>query len=386
MTLTPSVPKWPWCTRRRHRLIPPTTALTRTSGSRTLPSSKDEVRCKVPQQELLQLLEELKPASAAETAEATSVIGIGLDSCVIKTRHKDIFLVQTTDFFYPLIDDPYIQGKIAAANVLSDLYAMGVTQCDNMLMLLALSMEMPADARKVTTSLVMKGFRDACHEADTSVNGGQTVLNPWMIVGGVASSVAAKGEFIEPAHARAGDVLVLTKPLGTQPAVNAHQWLHTNAFQRVQDVITPEEAVAAYRMAMHSMARLNRNAAKLMHECGARGATDVTGFGLLGHARNLAEAQDEQVDFIIDSLPVIAKMPAVNSKFNFKLLDGFSAETSGGLLVVLPPDQAERYCAALQEMDGIPAWTIGRVVKGNNTASLAPDVKVEEVHTPQLFN
>ena len=115
---------------------------------------------------------------------------------MIETRHKGINIVQTTDFFYPLVDDPYLQGKIACANVLSDLYAMGVTDCDNMLMLLGVSSELTLKEREVVTSLVMKGFSDLALEAGTTINGGQTVINPWYIVGGVASSVVTKDEVI----------------------------------------------------------------------------------------------------------------------------------------------------------------------------------------------
>lgn len=123
-------------------------------------------------------------------------IGVGLDSCLLPTRHKGLRLVQTTDFFYPLVDDPYLQGKIACANVLSDLYAMGVTDCDNMLMLLGVSVDMTAKEREIVTSLMIKGFNDLAKEAGTSVNGGQTVLNPWYIIGGVATSIASLSEFI----------------------------------------------------------------------------------------------------------------------------------------------------------------------------------------------
>lgn len=87
-------------------------------------------------QELVKLLEGLKQQDSTIHRDEYSFLGVGLDSCVLPTRHKDIKLVQTTDFFYPLVDDPYMQGKIACANVLSDLYATGVWQCDNMLMLL----------------------------------------------------------------------------------------------------------------------------------------------------------------------------------------------------------------------------------------------------------
>ena len=146
--------------------------------------------CKVPQEELLKLLEGLG------VKKGEGKIGVGMDSCVLPSRHKGISIVQTTDFFYPLVDDPYMQGKIACANVLSDLYAMGVAECDNMLMLLGVSNQMTLKERHVVTPLVIQGFSDLAMEAGTSVNGGQTVLNPWFIIGGVASSVVSKDEFI----------------------------------------------------------------------------------------------------------------------------------------------------------------------------------------------
>lgn len=312
------------------------------------------------------------------------MVGVGMDSCVMKTRHEGIYLVQTTDFFYPLVDDPYIQGKIACANVLSDLYAMGVVHCDNVLMLLALSLEMSPVQRKVVTPLVIQGFNDLCHEAGTSVNGGQTVLNPWLIIGGVASYVAKDNEFINPVNASVGDVLVLTKPLGTQVAVNAHQWLGRPKFQEVADVISEEQALAAYRMAMHSMARLNRNGALMMHKYGAKGATDVTGFGILGHVANLAAFQHENVDMELHSLPVIRQMLSVNEKVNFKLREGYSAETSGGLLVVLPAANVDAFCKELEALDGVPAWPVGTVVKGAKTAKILTSCNFFDVDVPQL--
>lgn len=307
-----------------------------------------------------------------------------MDSCVLPTRHKGISLVQTTDFFYPLVDDPYMQGKIACANVLSDLYAMGVTECDNMLMLLGVSSQMTLKEREVVTPLVIKGFNDLALEAGTTVNGGQTVINPWFITGGVASSVVSDDEFIMPESAVAGDVLVLTKPLGTQIAVNAHQWLEDidpKFWNKIKDVVTPVEVEKSYENAVESMSRLNRNAARMMHKYDAHGATDVTGFGILGHANNLAKNQKGEVSFKIHTLPILANMVKIfkASGINFKLLDGFSAETSGGLLVCLPHDKAQSYCDELEALDGKPSWIIGEVVNGNRQAKLETDLKIIEV-------
>lgn len=140
---------------------------------------------------------------------------------VTPLRHGGLCLVQTTDFFYPLVDDPYMMGKIACANVLSDLYAMGVTECDNMLMLLGVSTKMTEKERDVVIPLIMRGFKDSALEAGTTVTGGQTVVNPWCTIGGVASTVCQPNEYIVPDNAVVGDVLVLTKPLGTQVENNS---------------------------------------------------------------------------------------------------------------------------------------------------------------------
>eukprot|EP00794_Sanderia_malayensis_P006024 gene6024-6725_t len=301
---------------------------------------------------------------------------------MIETRHKGINLVQTTDFFYPLVDDPYMQGKIACANVLSDMYAMGVTDCDNMLMLLGVSSDMRLDEREISTKLVIQGFYDLAQEAGTSVNGGQTVINPWYIIGGVASSVVTQDEVIMPENALPGDCIVLTKPLGTQIAVNAHQWIEQPEYwNRIKDVVTVEQVKTAYKDSMLSMAHLNKTAAKLMHKYNAHAATDVTGFGILGHATNLVQNQKANVSFVINKLPIFKNMTAVfkASGINFKLLQGYSAETSGGLLLCLPREEAAGYCDELEKIDGRKAWIIGEVVDGDKSAQISETVEIIEV-------
>lgn len=305
------------------------------------------------------------------------------------TRHEGIFLVQTTDFFYPLVEDPYIQGKIACANVLSDLYATGVSDCDNMLMLLGVSQKFSMKQREVVTPLLIQGFTDLCEEAGSSCNGGQTVINPWVITGGVASSVCSKSDFISPDQAVPGDVLVLTKPLGTQIAVNAHQWLdESNMWEKIQDVVTRQQVIEAYDAAVYSMARLNRTGARLMAKYRAHGATDVTGFGILGHASNLAAVQKAAVSFNIHTLPIIEHMDRVactvaGRGLNFKLREGYSAETSGGLLVSLPQNVAEEFCKEIEEIDGCPAWIVGDVVEGDRTARLNQDLNIVDALNSQ---
>lgn len=273
-------------------------------------------------------------------------------------------------------------GKIACANVLSDLYAMGVTECDNMLMLLSVSNKMTEKDRDLVMPRMIQGFKDCAESAGTTVNGGQTVINPWLIIGGVATSICTSQEFISPDNAMVSDVLVLTKPLGTQVAVNAHQWLdNPERWNKIKLVVTEDEVRKGYLRAMNSMVRLNRVGAQLMHKYNAHAATDVTGFGLLGHAQNLARYQKNDVTFVIHNLPIIAKMAAITKACGnmFGLIQGTSAETSGGLLVALPREQAAAYCKDIQNQEGYQAWIIGIVEKGNKTARIIDKPRIIEV-------
>ncbi|EPY89205.1 selenide, water dikinase 1 [Camelus ferus] len=372
---------------------------------------------------------------------------IGMDTCVIPLRHGGLSLVQTTDYIYPIVDDPYMMGRIACANVLSDLYAMGVTECDNMLMLLGISNKMTDRERDKVMPLIIQGFKDAAEEAGTSVTGGQTVLNPWIVLGGVATTVCQPNEFIMPDNAVPGDVLVLTKPLGTQVAVAVHQWLdivsdhasrvssvssrlsssgrsarglRPEKWNKIKLVVTQEDVELAYQEAMMNMARLNRTAlltvrtepgteeeqrntgelmnsvsesmkwraAGLMHTFNAHAATDITGFGILGHAQNLAKQQRNEVSFVIHNLPVLAKMAAVSKACGnmFGLMHGTCPETSGGLLICLPREQAARFCAEIKSPkygEGHQAWIIGIVEKGNRTARIIDKPRIIEV-APQV--
>lgn len=310
---------------------------------------------------------------------------IALDCSVRETRQGH-FVISTTDFFFPLVASPYVQGRIGAANVLSDLYAEGVSHCDFVLMLLAACREMPEEERVICTQEMVKGFRDACTEAGTSITGGQTVLNPWPIIGGVATSVVAKGEFVPSDGCQINNIVVLTKPLGTQIAVNVHQWKTQNNkfWKKIKEnnIITDEEADNMMHEAVCSMARLNKNGGQLMLKHGATAATDVTGFGILGHAQNLVENQKADVGMELHTLPLIANTRVVNDQvFNFRLGVGYSAETSGGLLVCLPSeDSAKGYIEELLELDGTPSWIVGKITSDpDRKARIVEDVQFLEV-------
>eukprot|EP00871_Galdieria_phlegrea_P003571 jgi/Galph1/4214/GphlegSOOS_G2813.1 len=324
---------------------------------------------------------------AAEEGSLTRLEGqgVGSDCSLTPCSIPEHFLASSTDFFYPLVEDPYVMGKIGAANVLSDLYATGVTSCDNVLMILAASTEIPLEQRRVVLQLMIKGFSDKVIEANSQVTGGQSIMNPWPIIGGTAMSVVAKSQVVLPNMAQEGDLLILTKPLGTQVAVNLHQWLvsQPDMWEEAQKIISKEQTLWAYDVAALSMQRLNNTAAMLMKKYGAHAATDVTGFGILGHAKNLSRQQRHQVSFILECLPCFKGMAAVDrwcrQGQRFKLCQGLSAETSGGLLIALAVDSTESFLKDIYEEEGWRSFVVGRVVKGNREAFLSEQVAIVDI-------
>lgn len=189
-------------------------------------------------------------------------------------------------------------------------------------------------------------------------------MNPWPIIGGVANVVCEENEYCKVNNGQAGDLLILTKPLGTQVAVNAIEWLNKGDAKATQ-VMTKERVIETYYMAMESMSHLNLNAATLMKKYECHGATDITGFGIMGHAINLVQVQKADVDYKIHSLPVLDGTADVNNTvFDFKLLEGYSAETSGGLLIMVPPSKVDDFQKELLETYGQLSWNIGEVTEG----------------------
>jgi len=245
-------------------------------------------------------------------------------------------------------------------------------------------LEMNTTHANIVTKQLIKGFDDAAKEAGVPVSGGQTVKNPWPIIGGVAKSICKMEDIIMPVNAVAGDVIVLTKPLGTQLVVNALQWMGNpdpKKWNSIQSVLSREEMIRATSIATASMVRLNKNGSMLMHKHKAHAATDVTGFGIIGHARNLASNQKEKVSFRIHTLPIIRTMAAVDKLTvpTFGLLEGRSAETSGGLFVCLPKANAEAFIKELEAIDKEPAWLIGDVVEGDNSATIVENPRIIDV-------
>ena len=262
----------------------------------------------------------------------------------------DLALVQTVDFFAPIVDDPYTFGRIAAANALSDVYAMGGEP------LTALNIVgFPASAAPLEVlTEILRGGQDAVHEAGAFIVGGHSIIDEEIKYGLAVTGRADPRHLLTNAAAIAGDRLILTKPLGTG-------LLSTAAKSRA----VPEET---YREMIASMSALNRDASRAALAVGARCATDITGFGLLGHASHIARASNVTLEIRVRTIPALrgareawrdgartggadrnlryleplVSWGAVSDEDRALLMD---PQTSGGLLVALPAAAARDYIA-----------------------------------------
>jgi selenide,water dikinase len=274
------------------------------------------------------------------------------DDAGIFLLRDDLALVQTVDFFAPIVDDPYDFGQIAAANALSDVYAMG----GEPLTALAIVGFPAASLPMSVLTDILRGGQDKVREAGALLIGGHSIIDEELKFGLSVTGQADPRRLLTNAAARAGEVLVLTKPLGTGLLATAGK----------QERLQPEA-----RDALHaSMRALNALASRAALAMEVRCATDVTGFGLLGHASHIARAGDLSLIFDGAALPELPGARALwaagvrtggserNEQFLAPIADWTAAraedlalaldpQTSGGLLVVVPSDRVDDYLAAV---------------------------------------
>jgi selenide,water dikinase len=295
------------------------------------------------------------------------------DDAAVYQLTPDRAIVATVDFFTPLVDDAYDFGRIAAANAFSDVYAMGGTP------LFALNLVgWPRD--KLPYELlgdVLRGGADIAKEAGAFVVGGHSVDDPEPKYGMVAIGEVHPNRLVTLAKARAGDALVLTKPIGTG--------VLTTALKR--DLASAADIAPA----VTSMTTLNAGAARAMRATGGgvHAATDVTGFGLLGHLHNMLMASNVSAEIEAAAVPLLpgarelAERGAIpgGTKRNREALGAqvkianeipepirvlmFDAQTSGGLLIAVDPDRASALIATLEREGTLVAARIGRLARGS---------------------
>jgi selenide,water dikinase len=283
---------------------------------------------------------------------------------------KDLALVQTVDFITPIVDDPYAFGSIAAANALSDIYAMGARPVTALNIVAFPIRSLPL----ATLQEILRGAAETVAEAGATVVGGHTIYDPDPKFGLAVTGLAHPDRIVRKAGGRPGDAVILTKPLGTG--------ILTTALDR--RLIGEEDL----QEAVQAMRTLNRAAAEVMVEVGVHACTDVTGFGLLGHLHELAEASGVSARISVAHIPVLpgvwdlARRDAVpgGSRSNQRYLmehvtwgEGIKpdeqvvlcdAQTSGGLLIAVSARRRSQLLAALRER-GILAADIGKLTRGS---------------------
>ena len=343
-----------------------------------IPNPKSEIRltefthalgcaCKIRPQLLEEILKEIpgKNNPAILVGHETS------DDAAIYQIDENTAIVQTVDFIPPVVDDPYMYGAIAAANALSDVYAMGGKP------LFALSIvgfpdrKLPLEVLKQ----ILKGANDKVAEAGIQVIGGHSIEDSEPKCGLVVTGLVHPAKFLRNSTARSGDALILTKPIGTG--------IITTAIKRG---LASEVAVDGV---MQVMAELNRNAAEIMEEYPVNACTDVTGFGLLGHLKEMVCGAGVHAILNVPMIPVLdaaweyAAAGAIpgGTKNNLDYVKEFvqwneeipdlmkfilaDAQTSGGLLISLPENQAIGLVATLHKAGNPYAAIIGKIVSGD---------------------
>jgi len=299
--------------------------------------------CKLGPADLAEVMSHLNPMLAEDPALLVG-IATGDDAAVYKLDDRTA-LVFTTDFFTPIVDDAYDWGRVAAANALSDVYAMGGRPilCLNLVGWPVEQLPLAMLAR------VLEGGQAVAREAGALVAGGHTIDDREPHYGMAVVGLADPNRIVTNAGAREGDVLVLTKPLGVGAT--------TTAIKR--DLATPE----AIERVVALMTHLNRGASEAMLAVGVVAATDVTGFGLLGHLHKMLLASGTSAEVRSDHVPLLdgarelvrAGAVAGGTRRNMVFVEPFvdvaegvaeddyillaDAQTSGGLLISTPPDR-----------------------------------------------
>jgi selenide,water dikinase len=279
----------------------------------------------------------------------------------------DLAIVQTVDFFPPVVNDPFTYGQIAAANAISDVYAMGGTPTT------ALNLVGFPDDKLPLTVLgdILRGGADRAKEAGCVILGGHTVRDSEIKYGMAVTGTIHPQGIITNATAKPGDRLVLTKPLGTGFVTTAHKADNCPA--------------EAYDAAVGSMIQLNRAGRDAMQEVGVDAATDITGFGLAGHMYEMAQGSGVTIVIDLERLPILPRIGDLVRKGYFtrasktnasfvapglriegkpdpvRLEVFYDAQTSGGLLIVVPAEKVDRLVKTCKDRGTLTAAVIGEV-------------------------
>jgi len=270
-----------------------------------------------------------------------------------------LVLVKNIDIFTPIVDEPKIMGEIAACNVTNDLFAMNVLDISGMLIFLAIKPNMPDD---ITEGLLegIKFFME--NKIQSRVLGGHTIYCEWPLIGGEASGFLDKKKIIPKSGVREGDNLILTKPIGLQGIMAAYRLLKDTP--EMLETYSKSELEKSINYAIELMTTSNRNIVKIIHSFDdfsfIHSMSDVTGFGLAGHAHEMLQGSD--LSIIIDKIPSIKLSKELSDELGYAFDDCKCHETAGGMLIAVDKDKVEDFSNSLSS-NNIANWIVGTIDK-----------------------
>ena len=295
------------------------------------------------------------------------------DDAAVVRLDGDRYILQTVDFFTPIVDDPYMYGQIAAANSISDIYAMGGTPLFALNILGFPINDLPIEI----LSKILQGGADKAKEAGVSIIGGHSIDDKEPKYGLVVTGEVSQDQLVKNSGAEPGDAILLTKPLGTG--------IITTGIKKEQ---ASAESISA---AVDSMALLNKLAGSMLNEHSVHAATDVTGFGLLGHAAELCRNSNVAMQINYSDLKFLPGTEQLaqqdnipeGTKRNLSYASQFThfaesitelhqlmiadSQTSGGLLIALPQERADKFLINYNDKASISAFQIGKVTERSET-------------------
>jgi selenium donor protein len=304
------------------------------------------------------------------------------DDAAVMRISGNTAIVQTVDFFTPIVDDPYLFGAIAAANSVSDVYAMGATPILGLAIAAFPTDKLPLE----TLHEILRGGAEKAAEAGFPVGGGHTIIDDVPKYGLAVTGTVDVDKIVRNSTAKNGDLLYLTKPIGNGILVCAYRGLSGKKMFRKAEPPPLEEAV-------RWMTLLNRDGANAMVAAGASAATDITGYGLVGHLLEMCDGSGLGAEIRVGIVPLLGHAreylahgfcPAGTTRnveaFAHRVRKSVSdedytlmcdAQTSGGLLIAIAPDRAPELERRLQQ-SGLFYATIGRMTDERGVVSLVP--------------
>jgi selenide,water dikinase len=288
--------------------------------------------------------------------QKTGLKGFIEDGAIIPVPNTNIVQVKNLDVFTPLVDEPEIMGEIAACNVTNDIFALNVLDVSGMLVFLGINKNTPM----YIAEGILKGINRFMKKINSKIVGGHTIYSEWPLIGGEASGFVDEDKLIRKHGVKKGDKLILTKPIGLQAIMAAYRLLKDSP--ELLDEFSSNELNTSIQLAVNLMTTSNQGVVKTVYTYDdfsfIHAMTDVTGFGLSGHLKEML--QNSGLSAVIETVSSIKHSKKLSEEFGYALNECLCSETAGGMLIALDPSKVESFSDALFSY-GISNWIVGTI-------------------------